>query len=363
MFLAVLYEPIYLVIVTICTLLMSMNYGQKSKRALSSGRYSSYSGAVLLCIFLVCFIGLRPLSPVFGDTMNYVYYYQNKVNVDKAFFETENFIFDNIFNLFALWEWPIQVFFTLMAAIYFGAMLHACKKLFPKNVFIAYLVFLGAFSTFSYGVNGVKAGAAASVLLLALAYKDKKIICWILLVATYGLHHSMNVVIAAYVGSFLYKKTKIYFLCWVACVVIAALHIQFFQFLFASFADEKGADYLLATENDDWHYITGFRPDFILYSAVPIIIGYWLIFKKKVHDAGYELWLRIYMLANSVWLLCMYASFSNRIAYISWCMLPILIVYPFAKLDWPGNKSIYVKRTALYHLGFTLFMVIIYYNL
>lgn len=365
MSLALLYEPIYLAIVTLFTLIVAMNYGQSSPNTIYGGKHAGYTGALLLCVFLILFIGFRPLHGIFGDTMNYVGYYQRDFNNPFYFsWETDNRIFDNALLLFASLGLPISAFFTFIAAINFGALLLACKKLFPGNVLITFLICLGAFSTFSYGTNGIKAGAAASVFLLAMAYRDEnKIVTWLLLLASYGLHHSMNIVVVAYVCSVFIKNTKLYFWGWLACVAIAALHIQYFQFLFAGFADEKGAEYLLATENDDWHYITGFRPDFILYSAVPIVIGYWIIFKKKIHDAGYELWMRMYLLTNAVWMVCMYASFANRIAYLSWFMLPIMIVYPFIKIQWQGNKSKYVKNVALYHLGFTLFMVIIYYNL
>lgn len=54
-------------------------------------------------------------------------------------------------------------FFGLIAAIYFIGMFVACRKLFPSNTLIVFLVCLAAFSTFSYGTNGIKAGAAASL--------------------------------------------------------------------------------------------------------------------------------------------------------------------------------------------------------
>ena len=76
MSLALLYEPIYLAIVTLFTLIVAMNYGQSSPNTIHGGKHAGYTGALLLCVFLILFIGFRPLNGVFGDTMTYVGYYQ-----------------------------------------------------------------------------------------------------------------------------------------------------------------------------------------------------------------------------------------------------------------------------------------------
>ena len=93
-------------------------------------------------------------------------------------------------------------------------------------------------------------------------------------------------------------------------LILAALHVEFFQILFSGYTDQKGSRYLLTDEDS---FVTGFRLDFILYSAVPVIIGYLIKFKRHVNDEIYDLWLRMYLLTNSVWMMCIYASFTNRI--------------------------------------------------
>ena len=330
--------------------------------AFNINKTSTESGSTFL-LMMVCslFIGVRPVDNVFADMVVYNKEYQEYIGELFEFdSEAENIIFDNIAPLLASWNLPVEVFFTLIATIYFGCMYIACKKLFPNNLLVAYLACLTAFSTFSYATNGVKAGAAASIFLVALAYKDNLKISILLAILSWGFHHSMSMVVIAYFCSLFFKKTKWYFLCWLAACIIAILHISYFQIMFAGYTDAKGASYLLTDGNS---YLTGFRPDFMLYSAMPIIVGYYLIYKKHIQDKGYELWLRMYLLTNSIWMVCMYASFSNRIAYLSWFLYPIVLVYPFFKIRWSANQTLYAKRAVLYNFLFTLFMEVVYYTI
>lgn len=228
-------------------------------------------------------------------------------------------------------------------------MLLAVKKLFPHNVTLAFLVCLSAFSTFSYGVNGIKAGAAASIFLLAMAYYNQLVVSIPLMIISIGFHHSMMLPIGAFVVSFLFKKTKWYYLLWLGCIFISALNISFFQEIFKGLADEKGAGYL----SGQGSYVTGFRIDFILYSSAPIVLGFWAISKNKVQEQAYEFWLRTYTLANAIWILCINASYTNRIAYLSWFMYPVVLIYPF--LNMSEIKKYYYSVSG-FHWLFTFIM-------
>lgn len=356
------YIIIYLLVCSITLLVVSMRYNHilSYSTFLNRGRSSRNVSVLLLAVIL--FVGLRPVHYAFADMVGYNEFYNSILGTDWNFqSDAENLIFDNMFTLFASLNIPSELYFLANAVIYFGCMFLACKKMFQKDYEFAFLICLTAFSTFSYATNGIKAGNAASIFLLALAYKDKLWLTIMLAFISWGFHHSMSVVFSAYLVSFFYKKTKWYFYLWVLCFIISFLHISFFQNLFASLTDEKGAGYLMA--ESDYAYLTGFRPDFIAYSSAPVIIGYWLFFKKKVENEGYNLWLRMYLLTNSLWMLCMHASFSNRIAYLSWFLYPIVLIYPFIAFYWGKRQFIYARRVGIYHMLFTLFMQVIYYSI
>ena len=355
-----LYEYIYLFVVAILTIHQYLNYNRYSWSRLSAPPAQNNVLALMLTLGLIAFIGLRPVSNVFVDMVGYSHTFDFYKGDPFTFdWSVDNKLFDNLFMWLSSLRVDHSLFFVIIAAIYFGGIFIACRKMFPRDVLFAMLVYLAAFSTFPAGVNGIKAGAAASLFFVALAYRDKKIISYIFVALAYGFHHSMQIVVVAYILASLLKTPKYYIWGWIVSLVIAVLHITFFQQLFAGFTDEHGAKYLLV-EGDESAYLTGFRLDFIIYSAIPIIIGYYLIFKRKLQSERFNFIYNIYVIANSVWLLCMYASYTNRIAYLSWQLLPIVLIYPFFNEKISPSQYKIAAIVAFAHLGFTLFMEFIY---
>lgn len=356
---ASLYYPIYLLIVTFLTFYVMQMYNQRILSNLNRTMTSMQFFALLVCVFLVFFIGMRPLSgKYFVDMANYNEMY-NILWGDRFYFdkETENFFFDNWFAWMASKMIDFSHVIIIFAAVYFGMMYVACRKLFPNDTFLAFVFCLAAFSTFSYGTNGMKAGMAASTFLVAIAYCDKFWLTIPLALFTYTQHHSMSLVIASYFLVLLVKNPKYYFAGWLISFLIALLHIKYFQIFFAGFTDEHGAGYLLSERN------SGFRLDFILYSAMPVIIGYFMIFEYKLlQSRTYNILLNLYLTTNSFWMLCMYANFTNRIAYLSWFLYPVVLLYPFVNINWHGQQIRYLKYAVYGHLAFTLFMTFIYYR-
>lgn len=345
--LAPFYETIYIIIV----FLFTARYVNIKTSPYTLERNAP---SMLLCTYMVLFIGLRPVHSVFADMVGYAYAYENTMNdVVFTWNTTSSVLFEYMTALFASWNVPIKLYFVTISALYFFPILMACRKLFPQNTMLAFLVFLGAFSTFSYGVNGIRAGIAASIFILALAYHEKKWLVALLLFVSWGFHHSMNMPIAAYIITLFFKNSKWYFGGWIVCLVLSLAHVTYFQKLFSGFTDEKSAMYLIGETG--WTGITGFRFDFLIYSAVPVTIGYLIKFRYKLSDYFYDNILNMYLVTNAVWLLCMYAGFTNRIAYLSWFLYPILIIYPFITV----NPLVMRRKQVVWaHLLFTIFMMI-----
>lgn len=342
--------------------IIAMSFYSKRGKLLSISTKTSFIVALFLMIMIVSFIGTRPISGrYFGDMSNYFHNYE--LLFGERFWanmNTTNLIFDNWFYWMASNNIPFETWIWIMSLGYFGFMFVACKKLFGNNnVLLAFVVYLGAFSTFSYGTNGMKAGLAASMFLVAIAYREKLWISIPIALLTYGFHHSMILVIGSYFVTLFVKNPKYYFLGWLFCLLMAAFHITFFQTLFAVFTDEHGAGYLLVDEETAMVRV-GFRPDFILYSAVPVYIGYRMITKYKYYSDMYSFLLRIYIMTNAMWMLCMYASYTNRIAYLSWFMYPFVLLYPFISREGDQLQGKYLRRVVYVHLSFTLFMTFVY---
>lgn len=354
------YYTIYLVLITMMSLYQIYKYYNIPYRVLNARNHQSITPSLFLMLFLVLFIGCRPDWSGFADSRNYIVFIEGYRGTHFVFnFDCENLIFDNLVSWTGCNGISWSVFFVFIAFIYFGGQLIAIRKMFPSDTFFAYLIFLAAFSTFTYATNGIKAGAAASIFLVAIAYREKRLLSILLLAISYGFHHSMQVLIIAFIIVSFIKNPKFYLYLWGFSFVVAALGVTTFQHLFAGFTDDHGAGYLIADGTDA--YITGFRLDFIIYSAMPVMLGIYLIYKKGLKHTGYNFLFNLYVLANSVWMLCMYASFTNRIAYLSWQLLPIILIYPYFTSKFSELQYRQVSYIALAHLSFTLFMNIIYY--
>lgn len=363
--LASLYSPLYHILIAILTVITVNKYPYSFLRF--KYRNTSYFGqAFLLASFLILSIGLRPAHSGYFVDM-YAYRHRYFLNFSSRFWfdwDTENLIFDNLLAWMASERINIDFFFLLLAFIYFGCMLWACRRLYPRDTLLSFLMYLGAFSTYQFSVNGIKAGAAASLFLVALSYYNKnKIIVVLFLLLSLGFHHSMIVPIVAYIIAYFYKNPKYYLYGWLLCLLLAAAHITFFMNYFSGFTDEHGAGYLQTGTQNKSLYVSGFRPDFILYSAVPILTGYYIINKKKIYSKIFVFLWCVYTLTNCVFLLCTYGTFINRIAYLSWLMLPFVLLYPFIYFKWSFHQHQYLMYVVFGHLGFTLFMNFIYYNL
>lgn len=361
------YHPIYLVFITTLTIIVMNNYVNKAYIYNNYINNSKKYHAFIIAVLLIIFIGLRPVDELyFVDMYMYNHSYHTMYYGERFWFnwDTENIIFDNLIAWMASLKIDVTYFFLLMAFIYFGCMLWACMKLFPKDSILAFVVYLGALSTFSFGTNGIKAGVAASIFLVALAYsKENKTMAILFLLLSIGFHHSMLAPIVAFVVAYFYKKPKTYLYGWLFCLLSAILHITIFMNFFSGFTDEHGAEYLNEETENAVLNVSGFRPDFILYSAIPIFIGYYLINTKKIKDKTYHFLWCVYTLTNCVFLLCTYGSFINRIAYLSWLMLPFVLLYPFTNIMWSKQQGDYLRYVVFGHLGFTLFMNFIYGNL
>lgn len=362
---ASIYNYIYLLFVAFVTLRYLPVYLRQTTLGCDKEQSDS-KNAIFLLIIVILFIGIRPIiERYFCDMAAYSYLIRRHANTIFEFnWDTDNKIFDNFIIWFGSNRFDQRLFFIIMSTLYFGCMYLGLKRLFPNNVKLAFLTYLAGFSTFSYAVNGIKAGVAASIFILALSFKDKKLICALLMLISLGFHHSMILPIAACIVVYFLKDAKWYYWIWGLSLMMCILHITYFQGLFAGYSDEQGASYLTATSETTTAHM-GFRPDFILYSAMPVLLGYKYEIRNQNKLSGtYQFLMHFYLLTNAVWMLCMYASFNNRIAYLSWFVYPIIIIAPFLdKNNEDPERFFELDKVVKYHLFFTLFMVIVYYGL
>ena len=272
---AIYYHLVYLLFISLISVIVFAAYPWASSlRPIRSNKNSVILNYILVAI-LILFIGYRdPNSRIFGDTAAYSLFYSRHFGEIFEFnWDVNNPLFDNLYRYMSSNIQDVSWFYLLISFIYFVGILYCCRKIFPNDTIAALIVYLAAFSTFSYATNGIKAGAAASLFLIALAVNDKKpksfIIIALFLLFSIGFHHSMKVVVVAFIICKIIKKPQFFTLLWIICFFLAVFRVTFFQELFAGLGedldDEKIYSYLSGELIQESKLgLSGFRIDFIL---------------------------------------------------------------------------------------------------
>lgn len=256
----------------------------------------------------------------------------------------------------------VSSYLTIVVIGYFGFTFLACKLLVGNNVLAALLFMFGAFSFFSYATNGIRNGLACSIVLFAIALYSKSrkwgIIALILSVAALNIHKSTIIPLASLIISvYFIKSFKYAYSFWIASIIISLFAGGFLTSFFAGLGFDDRLSYLTTAASGKFSR-TGFRWDFLIYSMMPIVLGYYIVIKKGITDKTYMILLNTYTIANAVWVMVIRANYSNRLAYLSWFMYPLVLAYPLFKLDiWGESQGKVASRIMLAHIGFTWLML------
>lgn len=355
-----LYYPIYIYSLLIITLFYVMKIFNKDEEWIEE---NSNNSLILIYVSLfVYFVGLRPISIYyFGDTYNYANVYTAFVNgtriVDP---ESKEWVFEWL-QYHCSKVMDVNEFFLLIEILYVVPILWGCWKLIPNHYILMFIACMGAFSFFSYGVNGIRNGMACSLIIAAMACINQnllhKIIGILLAYLAFNIHRSTVLPIVCILGSFFVKDTRYIMGFWIASIFISLVAGGAVESFFTGLGFDDRMD-AYSSQNIDASLFssTGFRWDFLLYSAMPILLGYYVVFVRQVWDKNYLLLLNTYILCNSFWVMMIRASYSNRFAYLSWFLYAIVLIYPCLKFPIWNNQGKKVGLILMAHLLFTYFI-------
>lgn len=317
-----------------------------------------------LIFAILAYIAFRPISPVFGDTTAYARAYNTAIGYKNDIYENKDWGFGLLTNL-CLPLNNVQFYFFIIACIYVIPLVYSFKVSVNNRWYILFLLYVCSFSFWGFGVNGLRNGISTSTLVLAFFSKDK-LLKYLLFFIAISFHKSALLPISIYFSHFFIKNPKKYIFLWIISIPLTIMvHSEFENYLsLIDINDESNrlSSYATSSEelltNDELHFSrTGFRWDFVLYSLVPIITGYYFIFLKKYYDRLYISLFIIYVGCNTFWLYTMYLPFNNRFAYLSWFLYPILIAYPLLKKRFiVQNQETWIRLTIILYYSFTFFM-------
>lgn len=253
-------------------------------------------------------------------------------------------------------------FFGVLATLYVGLRYIACIQFSKENYLLFFLMVLSSFLFFSYGHNTIRAGVASSFLILAfsLFFKNRiwNIIAIALMLMSIGVHKSMMIPAAAFLLSIFFKNSKILIVCWISAFFVSFLAGDYIANLLGNMvtenAGEQAGGYI--TSDEQGVYDRGFRIDFILYSLAPIVVGGYYIFKKEFFNREYITFYNTYIITNIFFVLVIRANYIDRFGYLSWMLMPIILIYPLLKQRLFERQNINIAFTLLLNELFTFIM-------
>jgi hypothetical protein len=289
---------------------------------------------IFFLVFVLLYIGLRPISFDFGDMAVYAEDFEKYA--DGMPLRIERDVLFEMFMQTCSKLISAETFFLICAAIYIIPLYLFAKKLFREYWFYAFFILVISFSFWAYGTNGIRNGIATSLFLFALS-RDRKLFVGLWMFLAMSIHTSMIVPAIAYIISLFYKDTKMYIVAWLLAIPLSLILGSFWENFFMGLGlveEQRVIGYLSGSEEYLDRVVevkTGFRWDFLIYSATGVFAGWYYIVKKGFDDLLYRHIFSVYLTANALWILVIRANFSNRIAYLSWFLLGAVIIYPLLK--------------------------------
>lgn len=318
----------------------------------------------LLCLVLTFWIGLRPNSFAFGDTVNYAREYNNLnprlISMDWS----GEWIWQWLMNGCKAAGFSLPVFFTIVAAVYVLSAFWAVKLFLPKDPMLGTVFLLSSLMFFPFAVNGLRNGLACHLVLLGAAwlFDDKWVPGSLTLLVAIGFHRSVLLPILAIVfARFLFRNVRYAIAIWILAIFVSLVAGDAFaNFLVGLGIDDRMSQYTTITDMSEFSK-AGFRWDFLLYSAAPVVMAWYVRIKKDLQDNWYNAICTVYCLCNAFWVLVIRSAFSNRFAYLSWFLYPIVIAYPLVNMPIREDQDRFTGWVLIAYAGFSAFMWFIFW--
>ncbi|MCH5222364.1 MAG: EpsG family protein [Muribaculaceae bacterium] len=359
---AELYHPLFLAAVCILCVFYIFKFSTTPDFRFQIEK-TGYIIPLILCVILAFWLGQRPVSSVFGDTFNYAFSYELDGEIERETPEGWNteWFWHFLITTCHFFDLDVHTFFTIVEFGYVLSAFWAVKRFVPTNPMVGMLFIVSSLMFYTFGVNGIRNGLACHLVFLAISYFfDERLLPAVTLsILAIGTHLSVVLPLGSYFlcRYFLLDYKNAVAVWLVALVLSATIGSQLTKFALLFSIDDRYTNYLTGEGMDE--YKMGFRVDFILYSLPPILLGWYVIIKKGINDGWYTTLCSMYCVCNAFWLLVIRAAYTNRFAYLSWFLYPVLIAYPLINLPVWRDQDKRISLSLLAYLGFTLFMEIV----
>ena len=363
---ALLYQPIFLTVTGAASYILVAQY-MSSPSSLLRQQQRSMALPLIMSLIFVFWLGGRPLSArAFGDTVNYALEYatMEASGVSVSMNWNNEWIWRMLMTACKSSGMSVWGFFTVVEAGYILSALWAVKRFLPTNPMLGMLFVWTSLMFFTFGVNGLRNGLACHIMLLAMSFffDDKYVAGLALCLLAFGIHRSVMLPIAAmFAGRYIVRDFRYAIVFWVASIFVSLIMGGAITNFFASLGFDDRMSSYNTTEYAESFSNTGFRWDFLLYSSFPVLMGWYVCVRKGIRDDWYRTLCATYCLSNAFWVMVIRAAFSNRFAYLSWFMYPLVIAYPLINLPVWEDQDRKTGMILAAYCSFSLFMQVVYW--
>lgn len=320
---------------------------------------------LLLCLGLTFWMGLRPVSGAFGDTVIYALEYAKMDARHISIDWSKEWIWGLLMNGCKAAGFNVYGFFTFVAAGYVLSAFWAVYRFMPTDPMLGIVFLLNSLMFFPFGVNGLRNGLACHLLLLGASFllDDKWVTGSLVFLVAFGIHRStMLPIVAIFSGVFLIRDMRYIIIFWFVSILVSLVAGGAVTNFFANLGfDDRMTQYSSYSDLSEFSR-TGFRWDFLLYSAFPVAMAWYVCLYKKIQDNWYNVICAAYCLCNAFWIMVIRSAFSNRFAYLSWFLYPIVIAYPLVNLPIRQDQDRFTGWILLAYSGFSVFMWFVFWS-
>lgn len=311
---------------------------------------------ILFAGWSVNLIGNRGIN-IGIDTLNYFYSFSFYSSIDN-FIVRKDLFYDYLSYVIAQ-NGEFKHLLLLCAFLYVFGYFYGLKKIFSKQYYLPFLVFLMSPNFIDFGINVMRSGVAGSVFLVGLGlYYNKAKLWMVYLVFTLSMffHMSVALVFFCFILTYYFKNTLVFFLIWCLSLVLFILNINIIMPLMGyldgiSILDaftSRGESYAAAEgQYSAWY-------QFAMFGLLPIGFAVYNIFVLKYKDEFYIRLTNIYILIYIPCTILMSTRFGYRIAYLAGFMMPVILLYPLLK---DTKIKIKFRHLKLSLIVFALFII------
>lgn len=189
----------------------------------------------------------------------------------------------------------------------------------------------------SININILRHGLATSIaiFLMALILKYRSVLLKLLTFYIPVLFHGVGGLIAL---PMIWGTQRTFPLAFWMVAAAASAFSAFYAPFISRFIPVDYADYVTLSVG----YRTGFRPDFILFSSIPLLFAVVVPYRKMSVETRWVF--NAYLLMNGFGHLMNFVSYSDRFLTSSWTILPLLVTLMIKDINEKAFKKTENKR-------------------